>query len=113
MWVWNFTASAPASAMASTKAWASPRLPSWAWATSPTITQRWGDAPGSAMLEQPRAGAVGGPARTRAGVGARELVPQLLHQVTADPLDHLDVVRREQLPPPVGPRGVGDRLDVP
>ncbi len=34
IWVWNFTASAPASAAASTKAWAVPRDPSWACATS-------------------------------------------------------------------------------
>src|SRR4051812_42169898 len=40
MWVWNFTASAPASAIASTKAWASPRLPSCACATSPMTTGR-------------------------------------------------------------------------
>src|SRR5690606_15018989 len=39
MWVWNLTASAPAAAMASMKAWAMPRLPSWAWATSPMMVQ--------------------------------------------------------------------------
>src|SRR5262245_38882461 len=40
MWVWNFTASAPASAIASTKACARPRLPSCDSATSPMTRQR-------------------------------------------------------------------------
>src|SRR5262249_20617706 len=39
MCVWNFTASAPAFAMASMNACANPRLPSWACAASPTIRQ--------------------------------------------------------------------------
>src|SRR5512146_3287180 len=42
MWVWNFTASAPTLATASTYACAVPKLPSWLWATSAITAQRAG-----------------------------------------------------------------------
>src|SRR5438874_13253194 len=92
MWVWTSTPSAPASAMASMNTWAVPRLPSWAWATSPTITHR-GASSAIPALAFPE-----GHAR-----GLRRLVAETAHQLGAGPLDLVEVALAEQAPPPLGP----------
>src|SRR5437764_4083297 len=95
MWVWNFTPSAPASAMASMNAWAVPRLPSWAWATSPTITHR-GASSAIPALAFPE-----GHARR-----LRRLVAEVAHQLCTERLHPSGVVLAQHVPPPLRPCAV-------
>src|SRR6185369_2368183 len=82
MWVWNFTASAPAPAIASMNACAKPRLPSWACATSPITMHR------------PRSGFPPG----RGGKASRNRVFTTSDDIGESPLHAAEVERAREQP---------------
>src|SRR5689334_21284436 len=98
MWVWNFTASAPASAIASTNACAVPRLPSCACPTSPTISGRSSQDSGSGLVDMAVDGTAPCLAEQRRVQAPGEAARELARRDAAPRLDRTPLARHPRQP---------------